>query len=64
MQQQCSGALLTAAERRLREDGHGSAWLAVVGGNTRARAFYTRQGWVDEGPFTHAAPGPDGPIPV
>ena len=36
----------------------------VAAGNARARAFYERQGWVDEGPFTHDAPGPEGPIPV
>ena len=57
-------ALLGEAERRFRDAGHASAWLAVVGGNARARAFYERQGWVDEGPFTHDAPGPEGPIPV
>ena len=50
--------------RRIRDAGHASAWLAVVGGNARARAFYERQGWVDEGQFTHDAPGPEGPIPV
>ena len=57
-------ALLGEAERRIRDAGHASAWLAVVGGNARARAFYERQGWIDEGPFTHDAPGPEGPIPV
>ncbi|HEX6149230.1 GNAT family N-acetyltransferase [Nocardioides sp.] len=56
--------LLQAAERLIRDAGHESAWLAVVGGNARARAFYERQGWRDEGAFTHHAPGPDGPIPV
>ena len=57
-------ALLVAAEQRIRDEGNGVAWLAVVGGNARARAFYARQGWVDEGEFTHDAPGPDGPILV
>ena len=57
-------ALLSAAEERIRSAGHRAAWLAVVGGNARARAFYGRQGWVDEGEFTHDAPGPDGPISV
>jgi hypothetical protein len=36
----------------------------VVGGNLRARRFYERCGWVDEGPFEHLAPGPGGPIRV
>ena len=57
-------ALLVAAEQGIRDAGHETAWLAVVGGNARARAFYERQGWVDEGEFTHDAPGPDGPISV
>lgn len=55
-------ALLVEAEQRIRDAGHVTAWLAVVGGNARARAFYARQGWVDDGEFTHHAPGPDGPI--
>ena len=59
-----AAALLAAAEERIRATGHHAAWLAVVGGNARARAFYGRQGWVDEGEFTHDAPGPDGPIAV
>ena len=25
------------------------AWLSVLQGNDRAQAFYTKQGWVDEG---------------
>jgi GNAT superfamily N-acetyltransferase len=57
-------ALLTAAEERVRANGHERAWLAVVAGNTRARRFYERSGWTDEGPFDHHAPGPSGPITV
>ena len=57
-------ALMADAERRLRESGHESAWLAVVGGNARARRFYERLGWTDDGPFEHLAPGDDGPIRV
>ena len=41
--------LLTVAEQQVGATGHGSAWLAVVAGNARARRFYERQGWVDEG---------------
>ena len=57
-------ALMVDAESRLRAAGHARAWLAVVGGNVRARRFYERHGWTDEGPFEHQAPGPDGPITV
>lgn len=57
-------ALMADAEARIRASGHARAWLAVVGPNLRARRFYERQGWTDEGPFEHLAPGADGPIPV
>jgi ribosomal protein S18 acetylase RimI-like enzyme len=56
--------LLAEAERLVRAGGHERAWLAVVAGNTRARRFYERRGWVDEGPFDHRAEGPSGPIHV
>lgn len=56
--------LLAEAERRVAVGGHDHAWLAVVAGNSRARRFYARNGWTDEGPFDHQAPGPAGPIPV
>jgi GNAT superfamily N-acetyltransferase len=56
--------LLAEAERRVRAGGHERAWLAVVAGNTRARRFYERKGWVDDGPFDHLAEAPDGPIHV
>jgi ribosomal protein S18 acetylase RimI-like enzyme len=56
--------LLTDAERQIREAGHPTAWLAVVAENTRARRFYERRGWSDEGLFEHAAEGQDGPIAV
>ena len=48
-------ALMAEAERRVREGGHEKAWLAVVAGNARARAFYERAGWADEGSFDYAA---------
>ena len=57
-------ALMADAEARIRAGGHARAWLAVVGGNLRARRFYERRGWTDDGPFEHLAPGPDGPITV
>jgi ribosomal protein S18 acetylase RimI-like enzyme len=56
--------LLAEAERLVRAGGHERAWLAVVAGNTRARRFYERRGWVDEGLFDHRPEGPDGPIHV
>jgi GNAT superfamily N-acetyltransferase len=56
--------LLADAERRIREGGHRRAWLAVVARNARARRFYERRGWVDDGPIVYAADGLDGPIDV
>jgi hypothetical protein len=38
--------------------------LTAVAGNARARAFYERAGWVDEGPFVYGAAAEDGPIAV
>jgi GNAT superfamily N-acetyltransferase len=48
-------ALLDHAEKAIRGAGHGSAWLAVVDGNARARRFYERRGWSDGGPLLYAA---------
>ena len=59
-----AGRLLAEAEARVRANGHRRAWLAVVAGNARARAFYEREGWHDAGPFDYSAEGPDGPIAV
>jgi GNAT superfamily N-acetyltransferase len=56
--------LLTAAEEQLSASGHETAWLAVVPGNARARAFYEREGWRDDGALEYEAAGPDGPIAV
>ena len=58
-----AAALLGEAERQVRANGHPRAWLAVVAGNVRARAFYERSGWRDEGPFDYAAAA-DVPISV
>ncbi len=44
-----ASTLLAEAERQVAAAGHAEAWLAVVVGNVRARAFYERQGWVDAG---------------
>jgi GNAT superfamily N-acetyltransferase len=57
-------ALLGEAERQVCANGHIKAWLAVVAGNARARAFYERAGWQDEGPFEYSAAAEDGPIGV
>ena len=56
--------LMADAERRIKDAGYASAWLAVVAGNTRARRFYERRGWSDRGLFEYAAAGEHGPIPV
>ena len=56
--------LIAHAEMSISAAGHPRAWLAVVGGNERARAFYAKQGWLDAGPIEYSAEGPDGPIAV
>lgn len=48
-----ASTLLAEAERQVAALGHDDAWLAVVVGNARARAFYERQGWVDEGDLAY-----------
>jgi GNAT superfamily N-acetyltransferase len=59
-----SRLLLEEGERQVRENGHSTAWLAVVAGNARARAFYAKAGWRDEGSFMYEAASEDGPIAV
>jgi NAD(P)-dependent dehydrogenase (short-subunit alcohol dehydrogenase family)/ribosomal protein S18 acetylase RimI-like enzyme len=56
--------LLSAAERLVADNGFEEAWLAVVASNRRARAFYSREGWTDHGPFDYQAYGEAGPIKV
>jgi GNAT superfamily N-acetyltransferase len=56
--------LMADAERRIKDAGYSSAWLAVVAGHARARRFYERRGWSDRGPFEYAAAGDHGPILV
>jgi GNAT superfamily N-acetyltransferase len=59
-----AAALIGEAERQVRANGHAKAWLAVVPGNARARAFYERAGWADEGRFDYVAASAGGPIAV
>jgi GNAT superfamily N-acetyltransferase len=56
--------LLGEAERQVGDAGYSRAWLAVVAGNARARRFYERNGWLDEGLFEYAASSELGPIAV
>ncbi|WP_205471139.1 GNAT family N-acetyltransferase [Nocardioides sp. SYSU D00038] len=57
-------AVLAEGARLAHDRGHDRAWLAVATANARARRFYEREGWTDEGPFDYPAEGPDGPIVV
>ena len=59
-----AAVLIAEAERRVGANGYSEAWLAVVAGNARARAFYERTGWSDEGPFDYVTPAEGGPISV
>jgi ribosomal protein S18 acetylase RimI-like enzyme len=59
-----AAALLNEAERLVAADGHDRAWLAVAVGNARARRFYDKRGWVDEGVFDYPAATDDGPLAV
>jgi GNAT superfamily N-acetyltransferase len=56
--------LLQCGEDDVRRAGHTRAWLAVVAGNARARAFYARHGWRDAGPFIYHAETDAGAFPV
>jgi len=57
-------ALLAEAARQVKANGHDQAWLAVATGNTRARRFYERSGWIDSEAFDYPAVTDHGPIPV
>jgi ribosomal protein S18 acetylase RimI-like enzyme len=59
-----AGSLLAEAERLVAAGGHRRAWLAVVAGNARARRFYERSGWTDEGLFDYPAAVAGGTIAV
>lgn len=56
--------LMKEAERQVWENGYTQAWLAVVAGNARARRFYERSGWADDGLFDYTARSEKGPILV
>jgi ribosomal protein S18 acetylase RimI-like enzyme len=50
-----AAVLLAEGERLVRAGGYSCAWLAVVAGNARARRFYERHGWADDGPIDYPA---------
>lgn len=54
--------LLDEAQRLVAAAGHRQAWLAVVPSNARARRFYERRGWIDEGAFEYMAKTEGGPV--
>jgi GNAT superfamily N-acetyltransferase len=61
------GLLLAEAERQVAAAGHDEIWLAVVPGNTTARAFYESHGWVERCAETYdavALAGDAVPVPV
>ena len=59
-----ANTLIADAERRIRAAGHDRAWLAVVPGNARARRFYERHGWTDQGPIEYPAETGGEPVQV
>jgi GNAT superfamily N-acetyltransferase len=59
-----AGVLLGEAERQVKGNGFGEAWLAVATGNARARRFYERSGWSDGGAFDYPAGVESGTVPV
>jgi GNAT superfamily N-acetyltransferase len=59
-----AGLLLAQAERLVAAGGHPLAWLMVVPGNARARRFYQRCGWTDDGPVDYSVTHDGGTIRV
>ena len=59
-----AATLLAEAERQVGSAGHGRAWLAVAPGNARARRFYERSGWIDDGLFSYEAQVEGGTVGV
>ncbi len=56
--------LLRHAEAVIGQGGRRTAWLAVVAGNLRARRFYAKLDWRDQGPFVYHAQTATGTISV
>ncbi len=56
--------LLRAGEDAIAAAGHAGAWLAVVATNARARRFYERNGWADDGEFSYTTDAAEGTIEV
>ena len=59
-----AGLLLAEGARLIAAAGHPEAWLAVVAVNARARRFYEKCGWHDQGPFDYAARTDEGTVVV
>jgi len=59
-----AAALLATSEQIVADNGHESAWLAVVASNARARRFYERNGWSDCGLIDYPAAAAGGPISI
>jgi len=58
-----ASALLREGERRIATQ-FDTAWLSVVTGNQRARRFYAREGWRDDGPIQYRAEVAGRPIVI
>lgn len=56
--------LLDEAGRLVAANGYTKAWLAAAVGNARARRFYEREGWADEGYFDYVATHSGGTIAI
>jgi GNAT superfamily N-acetyltransferase len=59
-----ANALLTDAEQRIGDRGHGTAWLACAIGNDRAARFYEKSGWVRAGNMINRLQTPRGEFPL
>lgn len=57
-------ALLEDGEQQIRHGGHPGVWLICLPENTRARRFYRRAGWQEDGLQTSELETPEGPFPV